>query len=102
MNVDQYSVSNPLSSVIRKRRFTRYVNATSTFFEGKKRNLIDLPPFSPIFVYYLSKTAMKLVPVDEEPEVVLKGKHGYINQTGKLVIPFVYLCANPFQNGEVS
>lgn len=33
-------------------------------------------------------------------EVSLNGKHGYVNQRGKLVIPLVYVRANPFQRGE--
>ena len=37
---------------------------------------------------------------DGMAEVVLKGKHGYINQQGKVVIPLLYTRANPFQKGE--
>ncbi|GAB2553841.1 hypothetical protein GCM10027190_00360 [Spirosoma areae] len=33
-------------------------------------------------------------------EVVLNGKHGYINQQGNVVIPLLYTRANPFQKGE--
>ncbi|QJD80675.1 WG repeat-containing protein [Spirosoma rhododendri] len=37
---------------------------------------------------------------DGMAEVVLNGKHGYVNQQGRLVVPMLYVRANPYHNGE--